>query len=461
MPVLRAVDAGARAAGLRPGMRLADAYGLCPALVSAEADLQVEREGLEALARWCQRWSPIVVADAAIEAREEGGGASLLLDMAGCLHLFGGARALLWQVQDVLARRGLTTRVALAADPLAAWAWARFGAGDRRILKTADPRLQHLPLAALRLQPRTGRALHRLGFHRLAQVMAMPRAALARRYGADIVHRLDQLEGRRPWPLRPVAETFALAEARNFAQPIGRTEDIEAVALGLLELLCQRLEHAEQGALRLVLVLTRPHGQAKRLEIGLGRPTRELAHLRRLLRLRLEDLLLRSEEGIERLELQIMEMMPLKPAQTGGTGESVDRSADLARLADQLELRLGADRVVRLEPVASHVPERAVRQRRLAEPATATAWPPLSPRPLRLLAARPRPEALGLRPEEVGILEGPERILPEWWRPEDATAPPRDYVVAILRDGRRFWLCREDASQSLAWGGWVVHGRFD
>ena len=52
--------------------------------------------------------------------------ASLVVDLTGCAHLFGGEEALLAQVEEDCAGLGLTLRAGIADTPGAAWALARF-----------------------------------------------------------------------------------------------------------------------------------------------------------------------------------------------------------------------------------------------------------------------------------------------------------------------------------------------
>ncbi|MFP3422570.1 hypothetical protein R0K19_24675, partial [Bacillus sp. SIMBA_161] len=68
-----------------------------------------------------------------------------------------------------------------------------------------------------------------------------------------------------------------------FAEPIGRTEDLEAALDSLLETLCADLEADGAGARRLELALYRVDGAVERLVVGTGRPNRRPAALRRLL----------------------------------------------------------------------------------------------------------------------------------------------------------------------------------
>ena len=80
-PVVVAATEVARAAGIRPGMRLTDARALDPELGVVTADPAGDAALLARLARWASRWSPLVEVDG-----EDG----LRLDASGVAHLFGG-----------------------------------------------------------------------------------------------------------------------------------------------------------------------------------------------------------------------------------------------------------------------------------------------------------------------------------------------------------------------------------
>ncbi len=115
--VLTGVDARASALGLRAGMSLADARAIRPELVVIEAEPEADARALDAIAAWCERFTPVIVIDA-----PDG----LFLDISGCGHLFGGEDALCEQIVARLAAQGFASRAALAPTPGAAWGLARF-----------------------------------------------------------------------------------------------------------------------------------------------------------------------------------------------------------------------------------------------------------------------------------------------------------------------------------------------
>lgn len=451
---VRAANKAALALGIGPGLPLADARAIHPGLKTVEARPEQDAAALRDLADWLGRYSPWTAVD---------GADGIWIDSTGCAHLFGGEEAMMADIALKLAGLGLALRAGLADSPGAAWAAARYAIrdGDWTIIPEGAARqwLAGLPVAALRLSPTAAEGLNRLGLRRIADLLALPRAPLAARFGTEVAERLDQLLGLRGEPLSPLRPVAPFASRIAFAEPIGRTEDVAAAIRRLLEDVCARLAHAAQGARRLELALFRADGTVIRQGVGTARPVRDPAHLARLFAEGLDKL--DAGFGIEAMTLTATVAEGLAAAQLGLTTAS--RCGELSLLVDRLGHRLGAAAVMRLAPRPGHIPEQAV------VPA-----PPLGrlegawragPRPARLL---PHPEAIEAEGEpprrfrwrrglhEVTRTEGPERIAAEWWHGFEPTPPAmlRDYYRVEDGQGRRFWLFRQGQ------GGWFLHGLF-
>ena len=153
---LAAVNDAAARLGLTAGMALADARAMYPRLTAVDADPQADRRLLEAIADWCDRYTPLVGLDP-----PDG----LLLDITGCAHLFGGEAALCRDIVRRLAAQGFHARVAVADTVGCAWAVARYGGKEICIVPPEQTRevLLPLPLAALRIAPDTVAALAQVG----------------------------------------------------------------------------------------------------------------------------------------------------------------------------------------------------------------------------------------------------------------------------------------------------------
>jgi protein ImuB len=118
-----ACSAEAKALGIVVGIPFAEAMALAGSTrLCAEAyDPADDREALEELAVSCGRFSPLVGLD------DSPAPDSLLLDLTGLAHLFGGEAALAARIVHDFAQRGLAVDVAIADTLGAAWAAAHFG----------------------------------------------------------------------------------------------------------------------------------------------------------------------------------------------------------------------------------------------------------------------------------------------------------------------------------------------
>uniref|UniRef100_B0T092 UmuC domain-containing protein n=1 Tax=Caulobacter sp. (strain K31) TaxID=366602 RepID=B0T092_CAUSK len=469
---LAAVDDAAAALGLHVGQKTADAAALVPGLVTADHDPEGDRAALEILCDWCVRFSPAVAID---------GLDGLFLDVEGVSHLWGGEAAMLDDLLARLERWGAPTRGAIADTPGAAWALARY-APDRTIASPGGqgPLLAPLPVAALRLDEAGQAQLPRLGLFHVGQLLALPRAQLAKRFGLSAVLRIDQALGAAREALtfrRPATPWF---DRLAFFEPISALEDLERVTGDICALLCARLEAEGQGARRFELVFHRLDGRDYPLRVGLSRPGRDAARVAKLLKPKLETV--DPGFGIEVVTLWAADVEPLSTAQRNLGGGSLDADGGvsleegLAPLIDRLVNRLGEDRVWRADPHESHVPERSVTRAAPLDPAPEAAWDPERPRPTRLLR---RPEAITVMaqlPDEppahftwrgqrhrVRHAEGPERIGQEWWRKAfDGVGPSkiRDYYRVEDEAGGRFWIYRQGLYGVGDEPKWWLHGLF-
>ena len=480
--VLHALNAAARAAGLRRGQSQADARAMLPQLLCQPADPAADARALEALAVWAERWSPAVSLDPSPDGLE-----GLFLDVTGAGHLFGGERALLSQIRDRLAEAGIAARAAAAPTPGAAWALARWSDPDGHAPVVGQDRLRdrlaELPVEALRLDAATLAQARRFGLKRIGDLYAMPRAGLARRFrgtgGVELVRRLDQALGHEGEALTPVRPPARYRAWQAYAEPLGDLAGVEARLPELAADLAGALERDGQGARTLVLTGFRTDGGTTSLPIRTGRPGRDPAVWLRLFR---EAGLGRLELGfgVEALMLAAETVDPVAARQTMLEGETAARQAeDLAALVDRLSARLGKDRVLTPEPVDSWIPERAERWRpALSGPPAALAGNP-GRRPI-LLFDPPEPvEAIAELPDgaparftwrrlsrRVIRADGPERLSPEWWRPADRLrGRTRDYYRVEDESGGRYWLFREGLYGREYGGGegerapsWWMHG---
>ncbi len=298
-----------------------------------------------------RRWSPI----AAVTPAD-----GLWIDLAGCDHLHGGEEQFCRRLLAFCRRAGFTARIAVADTPGAAHALARFGRDD---LTCVEPRrtveaLSPLPVAALRLAPTALTAARKFGFERIADLLPVARGPLARRLGLAAITRLDQALGGMGEPITPREDAEVPAVERRLLEPISTAEAIEQVMGDLLRALAELLQAKGLGARSLRLTGLCVDGSEQIVAVGTSRPTREVSHLLRLLKLRIERI--DPGMGLEQFWLVAPHTEPLDAVDLGAVlaGETLVR--DPSRLVDLIAGRIGGHAVFRMAPVESHVPERAV-----------------------------------------------------------------------------------------------------
>lgn len=467
---LVAVDAAAERLGLRPGLALAQARVMHPDLDVVPQDCGRDKALLDTIAEECQRYTPLTM----VEASD-----GVLLDIAGCAHLFGGERKLVDDAAERIAGLGFTLRAGVASTIGAASAAARFSATTIVESGTEREFLLPLPLAALRLPAETIAALARVGLKRIGDIIDLPRTPLTARFGAELLLKLDRALGREPEPFVPQRPVAPYVAEQRFPEPIAREEDVIAVTERLAGRLKTMLERRGEGARRLELTLFRTDGAVRRLSVSTSRPVCEPRDMRALFVERLNTLAdaLDPGFGFDLARLGVLRAEPRPPEQIDLA--QGDDPADLARLVDRLSVRLGAHRVSRLVAHDQHLPELAAGHIPAQAAHDDPGWAAfrqfrfmvdLSPRPPRLLA-KPEPiEAMATVPDgppvrfrwrralhEVVAADGPERIEGAWW---DAEAPARDYFRVEDSCGVRFWLFRAGLYRMTATPAWFLHGLF-
>ncbi len=460
---IAAVDALAAEAGLWPGMPVAQGMALVPGLTVKEARWAEDVAALRRLAGWCQRYAPLTAA-----APADG----IWIDVTGAAHLHGGEARLLRDLLSRLLAQGFAARAAVADTPGAAHAMARFGAEEMGIVPPGGQKaaLTGLPLAALRLPAETLDGLRLMGIERIGALAALPRGPLVRRFGALVVQRLEQAFGHAPEPIEPEFPPESIQARLTFVEPLLTAEAFSEVIERLTWQVCATLDRSGRGARQLDLVFERVDGTVQAIRIGTARPSRDIPHLSRLLRERLERV--DPGLGVEAMRLLVPRADALAPEQMSTTET---RTPDIAPLIDRLANRLGYERVYRAVPVGSAVPERSMRAVPALTGLVDGEWRVEGPRPLRLLDPPQPVEAMALLPDHpplafiwrrirhrVRRADGPERIAGEWWKRNGEMRSVRDYFRVEDDKGARYWLFRRGDGENRSSGDmrWFLHGFF-
>lgn len=464
MRIVVDADRKARTLGVTPGMKVSHAKALAQGLVCQPCDPMKDEKFLQALVTWALRYAPHTST-----IQPDG----LWIDSTGSSHLHGGEQAMLDDIITRLGNAGIHAQAAIAETPGAAYAVVRFSGVPASVVADGyvSAALTDLPIEALRLSDDMTEGLKQIGFDRIGQLAAAPRASLVKRFSEDIQLRLDQAFGHVPEPIMPERPPLTISAKLSFPEPITTAESLAAAINKLTEHVCADLGAAGLGARQLGLWLDRVDRTSQVVLVGTAKPSRTIEHLSKLLKEKLE----RIDPG---LGVESMRLIALA-TESLDYRQAVFRiarrpEAGLPALIDTLTNKLGPGRVYRPMPVESYIPERSVeRAMPLARPKFS--WPPSLPRPTRLLsppqsvlaveakAGRPPVAFVWRRTlRRVCRSDGPERIGGEWWKPNTELHAKRDYFAVEDADGQRYWLfCQERASTlEPADKAWFLHGLF-
>jgi hypothetical protein len=191
-----------------------EALALAAASVDATASvdghsasgLHIQRAALERLAAWAYQWSSLI-SYAACEPL-------LWLELGASRTLFGGHAALLARIEAGLLQLGYSHVCALAASPSAAALLTR--ADEPRCVLTKRQlrqRFDSLALDLLELPAATRSALQASGLRRIGELLDLPAAAIARRFGPETSLYLQRLcaQASDPRPTWRAPDTYTRA----------------------------------------------------------------------------------------------------------------------------------------------------------------------------------------------------------------------------------------------------------
>jgi len=433
---------------------------------------------------------------------------ALLLEISGSERLFGGSRALLLKLltpalAPLACAQGPTALVALGR----LWTVGPAVQGDGEValsdaldwrMPEDTPPADALPLAALPAARVHLPTLERLGCRTWGQLRALPRAGLARRFGAELLGALDRAYGLQsevyPWLRLPEVFDAPLELA-------AQVESASALLFGARRLLAQLLEWLRARQRGVLVLELRWELDARRsnalhvdayhdasgygrLELRTAQATQDLRHLERLLAEQLARVVLPAP--VLYLRLRTLATQALLGESHSLLVDEVRSGDSLHHLLERVAARLGPEQVLCANTQDEHRPERMQRWQPCTVPPSApkssskpSSKPPskaVTPTtglqratepgalyPSWLLATPQRLQLHQAQPQFHGplvLLAGPQRIEGGWLDGESPVL--RDYFVARSQRHGLLWIyCDrlgdkegEDAAQ------WYLHGFF-
>lgn len=435
-------NSAAFAHGIRAGMARAAAGALVPSLRLRERDSNAETAALEGFAAWAGRYTPRISLMGGTA-----GPHGLLLEVSGSLKLFGTTEAIASALIKGAAEIGYSASASSAPTPHGAWLLARGGSPAPCVnLRELARRLQPLPVEVLGCDPRTLSTLESIGVSTLGEVLRLPSAGLAKRFGQAFCDEIERALGTRadPREFYSPPEKFH-AELELPAEVL----EAEALVFALRRLVVQLggFLAAREGAVQRLHIGLFHRDSCTGLELALVRPSNEADHFIMLAREKLSALKLKAP--VRRISLAARDILAITPQSPDLLDDRLRSAGDWHGLIERLRARLGNQAVSGISSGAAHRPEAAWR---MTEPGEKSPVIEFGIRPLWLLPEPRKIEARQTVP--FSLLSGPERIESGWWDGLDAT---RDYFIARDSSESMLWVYRERAPSK---DHWYVHGIF-
>ena len=459
--VVKEASKAAQNQGIYAGMAVADARAILADIHVLNEKPDFEEKLLKKLCRWCIRYTPT----AAIQLP-----CDLVLDVTGCAHLWGGEMAYLTEITNRLSKAGFHIRTALADTIGMAWAVVHFGKNMQVVPSGSETEtLLSLSPDALRLNPLITDRLRKLGLRKIENFISMPRPALRRRFGEEILKRIDQALGAEQEFIEPIIPLQPFTERLQCLEPIVTATGIEIAIQRLLASLCRRLTKEGKGLRTASLKAFRIDGKIEEICIGTNHPASDVNHLFKLFELKIQDI----EPGLG-IELFILEAPKVQLAvirqQALWNDKAGLEDAEVVKLFDRIQNKVTDVVISRFLPDQHHWPEHSIKKADSLNQKPTIAWKIDRPRPIHLLPRPPVVKVTAPIPDyppmmfryegkvhKVVRANGVERIEPEWWI-EDGLH--RDYYAVEDEDGKRYWLFRSGHYSETKKVQWFIHGFF-
>ena len=485
---MQAVSPAAQLSGARIGMPLSEAKSLVGrsrrfhGYHVFEHEPSKDTQALRALAMDCQIFSPIIGLE---DVKQPG---SLLMDIHGLTHLFGGDIGLRSQIHEHFRSLGYLVATAIAPTVGQAWGLARFGDASLPApedgscpTEPATPScFGQLPIQALRLSRQVTETLQQLGLETVEQVRNLPRAGLRSRFGDQVTKRLDQADGMIEEKIQALHPPVDYTVEQFLDYPITDKKTIQVIVGRLAETLCRQMKAAGRGGLVWKFQLLGPaesrnitnqnssadplhQTSAGRschpLTIKLFQPVAQLDQLMPLIDMQLEALFQRKS-GKSKLNqkqratshLQVQEicvsvsncvLLAERQRKLFDENPRLDKQA-LSHLINRLSSRLGSEHVLRPKLQSGNQPENQFR----FEPLVGQSEKP-SQRVRRTTGfsdpISPLQRPLALHSQPLGI-----KAVSLDDQPQDASGVP----ALFIWDGQRFQVTRRWGPERIETAWW-------
>lgn len=449
------MNSAAAAAGIQLDMDATTAQ-LLTGCVPHERDSSKEQLCLAQLAEGMYQFSPYIEIYCSKHEPQSG----LLLEIASCLRLFGGAQSLCHKIEQFLmqlpAQRQITPALGLAHSQAAAWllSFVNDPIDDNNGRADFIARLTRLPIGLLHDFPKQTDALEKTGFVSLGDIArhieTQTISSFKKRFGPAFADYLSDIFGidqdfqqnslfEKPVTHFKPGEFFT--EQLQFDYPLHQIDQLQQPMETLLQRLAAYLQKRQLQTQHIEWTLSDIYRHHNVLHVYADSLQSQWQLLFTLSLIQLENRELPFE--VDTLTLCCRDTLALQGrsyALDFEPGRKVNRQS-FSITAAKLKARLGDASVYKLSYQDGYLPD-DTNQHILLTQTCQQILPDIhlrAQRPSWLLDA---PVAVELRNQNlywrgrITLIAGPERIQGNWWREPSA----RDYFIGLRQDQQRLWL---------------------
>lgn len=472
----------ARALGINPGtsihtaLLLSETHSDQPDPAHQQAPLLIrrycenqQRKALQQLAQMAYDFTPSV----SLWQEQQ----SLLLELSGCLSLFGGLEQLLQKIRSELCNRRITAVASLAHSPRASWLlgwskkdnllnrdWQLQPLMQGNISAECLAHLQQMTLAELpRCPPFEQKRLRQwqaVGLKTLGDLFGLPRSSVARRYGEDCLRQLDKIRGAVPDLQAFIAPREDFFAERHFLAGLETHDMLRQPMQELLREFQQFLQRHQFQAESLDWRFCHFDKSRSHIAVELSNGNTRAHIFEELTQLQLAQHRIQSPiESVALYSGHLSRVQLHNRPLFSELGNHAAATAEASGLYDTLKSRLGQRGILQLQGCDEHLPEkRQLLTEPLAQPAELGAFQAAGIShsaaldkylPLWLLSS-PQPLSHQRR-KNMTLLSSAHRIDSHWWQQRQQ----RDYFIAIDHAGRH-WIYFDHVDKR-----WFIQGHYD
>jgi len=256
------VSSLARHAGVKPGMTVSQAIGLCPTLRLIEPDPVHYDERFARLLAALNEISPVI---------EPGELGLVYVGTDGLEGIFGSPGKIIEAIRRTVGRSdGRTVRLGFGQGKFVAWVAASRSKPDEVVIVPMGAEKAFLasqPIAVLPLDSDTHRRLRQLGIRTLGALTALPEAAVTAQFGALGRHLWRLAAGRIAEPVAGRVAPEPIAAALTFFTPVGERE---LLVHSLDQLIARALQHPRRIGWRVHAVRLRADLESGQMDSDVG-----------------------------------------------------------------------------------------------------------------------------------------------------------------------------------------------